>query len=102
MSKRDVLALAERCRAAVIPVESATSAGSLAGYVRVIDLAMSDSRGAWAGAPLLEIRDNSTLLAVLTRLESANEGLAAVVNARGETIGIVTTRRLREPLLREG
>ncbi|MGO8691039.1 MAG: CNNM domain-containing protein [Thermoguttaceae bacterium] len=102
MSKQDVLALAERCRAAVIPVESATSAGSLAGYVRVIDLALSDSPELGPVRPLLEIRDNSTLLAVLTRLESANEGLAAVTNARGETIGIVTTRRLREPLLREG
>ena len=52
--------------------------------------------------PLLEIRDTSSHLAVLTRLESANESLAAVVNARGETIGIVTARRLREPLLKEG
>ena len=36
------------------------------------------------------------------RLESGNESLARVVNARGETLGIVTTKRLREPLLDEG
>jgi len=102
MSKPEVLALAERYRAAVIPVEAAESAGSLVGYVRVIDLVLSDSAELGPLRPLLEIRDSSTLLAVLTRLESANENLAAVVNARGETVGIVTTRRLREPLLREG
>ena len=102
MSKQEVLALAARCRAAVIPVESATCPGRprrLCPRHRP-----GDERSAELGPlrPLLEIRDNSTLLAVLTRLESANEGLAAVTNARGETIGIVTTRRLREPLLKEG
>jgi CBS domain containing-hemolysin-like protein len=102
MTRQEVLALARRSRAAVIPVESATRPGSLAGYVRVIDLALGSSPELGPLRPLLEIRDTSTLLAVLTRLESANESLAAVVNARGETIGIVTTRRLREPLLREG
>jgi CBS domain containing-hemolysin-like protein len=102
MNKREVLALAERWRAAAIPVESADSAENLIGYVRVIDLVLSDSAELGPLRPLLEIRDSSTHLAVLTRLESANETLAGVVNARGETIGIVTTRRLREPLLREG
>ena len=102
MSKSDVLALAERDRAAAIPVESARAAGSLVAYVRVIDLVLSDAAELGPLRPLLEIRDTSSHLAVLTRLESANESLAAVVNARGETIGIVTARRLREPLLKEG
>ena len=102
MNKREVLALAERWRAAAIPIESADSAENLIGYVRVIDLLLSESAELAPLRPLLEIRDSSTHLAVLTRLESANETLAGVVNARGETIGIVTARRLREPLLREG
>ena len=32
------------------------------------------------------------------RLESSGDSLARVVNARGETVGIVTLERLREPL----
>ena len=69
------------------------------GYVRVIDLKLSDSPELGPLRPLLEIRESSTHLAALMRLESANESLARVVNARGETVGIVTTERLREPLL---
>jgi hypothetical protein len=32
------------------------------------------------------------------RMETAGESLARVVNARGETLGILTIQRLREPL----
>ena len=99
MSKVEALALAERCRAAVIPIESA---GNLVGYVRVIDLKLSDAPDLGSLRPLLEIRESCNHLAALMRLESANESLARVVNARGETLGIVTTKRLREPLLDEG
>ncbi len=77
MSKSEALALAERARAAAIPVESADAAGSLVGYVRVIDLVLSDGAELGPLRPLLEIRDTSSHLAVLTRLESANESLAA-------------------------
>ena len=99
MSKREALALGERCRAAVIPIESA---GSLVGYVRVIDLKLSDGADLGVLRPLLEIRESCNHLAALMRLENANESLARVVNARGETLGIITTKRLREPLLDEG
>jgi CBS domain containing-hemolysin-like protein len=99
MHKNDVLALAERYEAPLIPVELPELPGSLIGYVRVIDLKLSDSPALSPVRPLLEIRESSTHLAALMRLESANESLARVVNAHGETVGIVTTERLREPLL---
>ena len=99
MNKQDVLAMAERQRAPLVPVEAADSPGSLIGYVRVIDLKLERFAGAQPVAPLLDIRQSSTHLAALMRLESANESLARVVNVRGETLGIVTTERLQEPLL---
>jgi CBS domain containing-hemolysin-like protein len=100
MNKQAVLALAEQHRAPVIPVESPAPAGELIGYVRVIDLKLSAGQELRPLRPLLEIRESSTHLAALMRLESANESLARVVGARGETIGLVTTERLREPLLK--
>ncbi len=99
MSKQEALALAARRRTAVIPIESA---GSLVGYVRVIDLKLSDAPDLGVLRPLLQIREKCNHLAALMRLESANESLARVVNARDETLGIITTKRLREPLLDEG
>lgn len=99
MSKQEALALAARRRTAVIPIESA---GSLVGYVRVIDLKLSNAPDLGVLRPLLQIREKCNHLAALMRLESANESLARVVNARDETLGIITTKRLREPLLDEG
>ena len=99
MSKQEALALAARRRTAVIPIESA---GSLVGYVRVIDLKLSDAPDLGVLRPLLQIREKCNHLAALMRLEKRNESLARVVNARDETLGIITTKRLREPLLDEG
>jgi putative hemolysin len=98
MSKRDVLRLAERHHAAVVPVTSADATATLVGYVRVIDLRISASEQLSPLRTLLEVRDDSTHLAALMRMESAGEGLARVVGAQGETLGIVTIERLREPL----
>lgn len=98
MSKPALLRLAEQMRMAVLPVASADATGRLIGCVRVIDLRLSDSSDIGPLRPLLEIRDDSTHLAALMRLESTGESLARVVDSRGETIGIVTLERLREPL----
>ena len=98
MTRREVLQLAERTHTAVIPVESSDAGRRLIGCVRVIDMRLSDSETIQSLRPLVEIRDDATHLAALMRLESAGESLAGVVNGRGETIGIVTLERLREPL----
>ena len=43
--------------------------------------------------------EDVTHLAALMRLESSGDSLGkCVVNARGETLGLVTLERLREPL----
>jgi putative hemolysin len=96
MSKQAALRLAERNHVAVMPVID--SAGQISGYVRVVDLCLH------AGDDLAPIRsmpvlpEDSTHLTALMRLESSGDSLGRVVNARGETLGIVTLERLREPL----
>jgi putative hemolysin len=99
MTKAEVLALAERHRLAAVPLEAVDRPGVLLGYVQVIDLRLSDGEELGPVRPLLEIRDDCTHLAALVRLQSAGEGLARVVDARGETIGVVTLERLRAPLV---
>ncbi len=96
MGKQAVLGLAQRSHTAVIPV--ADSTGRLVGYVRVVDLRLHEGDDLAPIRPLPELRDDSSHLAALMRLESSGDSLARVVNARGEIVGIVTLERLREPL----
>lgn len=98
MSKAEVLRLAEQYHSPLVPVESPGETPTLVGYVRVIDLRLSDSQQLSPMRPMVEVRDDSTHLAALMRMETAGESLARVVNARGETLGILTIQRLREPL----
>ncbi len=100
MTRQEVLRLARRYRMAVVAVESPDAAGTLSGYVRVIDLGLSSSDEVGPLRPLLEIHDDTTHIAALMRLQGANESFARIVNARGETIGVVTADRLRGPLFR--
>ena len=97
MSKQAVLRLAERSHTAVIPV-AAGATGRLFGYVRVVDLRLHEGDDLAPIRPLPEVRDDSSHLTALMRLESTGDSLARVVNIRGETVGIVTLERLREPL----
>jgi CBS domain containing-hemolysin-like protein len=96
MGKPAVLRLAQGNHAAAIPVADAS--GRLVGYVRVIDLHLHEGDDLAPVRPLPEVRDDVSHLGALMRLESSGDSLARVVNARGETVGIVTLERLREPL----
>ena len=95
-SKQAVLRLAERNHSPAMPV--ADAAGRLIGYVRVVDLCLHAGDDLAPMRPLPEFPEETTHLAALMRLESSGDSLARVVNARGETVGIVTLERLREPL----
>ncbi len=99
MSKQDVLELARRHRIAVVPVEGPKNTAGPVGYVRVIELGLSNSEEVGPLRPLLEIPENAIHLAALTQMQSTNESLAKVVDPRGRTVGIVTADRLRKPLL---
>ena len=102
MGKEEVLRLARRYRISVIPVESPAESAKLAGYFRVIDLGLSQSGEVGPLRRFLEITDDTTQVAALMQMQSAKEDLARVVGAHGETLGIVTADRLREPLFRGG
>ncbi|MHC4179639.1 MAG: CBS domain-containing protein, partial [Planctomycetota bacterium] len=102
MGKEDVLRLARRCRMSVLPVELPAPSAKLAGYYRVIDLGLSESEDVGPLRQFLEINEETSQVDALMRMQSAKEELARVVNADGETLGIVTADRLREPLFRGG
>lgn len=98
MTKQEVLRLAQRTHWALIPVESSDASATLIGYVRVIDLRLSDSDDLRPLRPLLELSGETTHLVALMRMESMGESLAQVIGAQGETAGIITIEQLREPL----
>jgi putative hemolysin len=97
MPREEILATARRHGTALVLLEAAERPGEPAGYVRVIDLRLGD--GPTVPRRLLNIPADGTHLAALTRLEGAGESLARIVGAAGETVGLTTIERLREPLL---
>jgi putative hemolysin len=102
MAKQDILRLAGRYRIPVVPVEAPATPGELAGYVRVIELALGDSDEVGPLHQLLEIPQNMRHVAALMQMQSTRESLARVVNSKRETIGIVTREQLRMPLFHGG
>ena len=102
MSKAEVCRLARRLQIPEVPVESQQGAAVLSGYVRVIDLELSPSDQLGPIRPLLEIPHTDRHIEALIRMQTAGESIAQVVDAGGETLGLVTARRLREPLFGGG
>ncbi len=102
MSREDVLRLARRYQIAAVPVESADADRQLIGYVRTIDLSLNDSDGLGTLRPLLEIGDSDTHVAALMRMHNNGESLAQVIDADGQTIGILTEPDLRAPFFPGG
>jgi CBS domain containing-hemolysin-like protein len=102
MSKAEVCRLACRLQIPEVPVESKDDGARLTGYVRVIDLELAPSDQLGPVRPLLEIPHTARHIEALMRMQSAQESIAQVVDAQGETLGLVTARRLREPLFGAG
>lgn len=100
MCREEVCRLARSHEVPEIPVEDTDAKARLIGYVRVIDLRLAPSEGLEPIRPLIEIPHTDSHVDALMRIESAQEGLARVVDAEGQTLGILTARRLREPLFR--
>jgi len=98
MTKQEILRLANRYRVAEVAVEDSTPERPLIGYFRVINLGLDPSDEVGRLLPLMEIKENETQIGALMRMQSAGESLAKVASSKGETIGLLTTRSLREPL----
>ena len=101
MSKEEVRRLARRLQIPAVPVEDTGPNPRLIGYVRLIDLGLDPSDELGPVRPLLKISHTDTHIDALMRMHSAKEDLAHVVDADGQTVGILTAQQLREPLLRQ-
>jgi len=99
--RKEAIRIARRKRTSTLLVDDPSNPAALAGYVRVIDLYLSDSDQIGAVEPLCDIPHTETYIAALVRMESDGVTVARVVGGSGETMGIVTTRRLAEPLLED-
>lgn len=103
-----VLRLARRYRMSHIVVEASDESKELIGYVRVIDLMLSDAKKRRSEDPLseesglirklIEISQNEPHIDALVKMENASESMARIVDIAGQTVGIVTDRNLRRPL----
>ena len=102
MTKEEVCRLARRLGIPEIPVEQSGGDSRLIGYVRLIDLGLDPSDKLGPVRPLLEIPHTEGHIDALMRMHQSQENLAQVVDAQGRTIGILTAKRLREPLFRGG
>jgi len=100
MTRSEVLQVASRYRIPVVPVESPKTPGKLIGYYRVIDLGLSRGEEIGPMRRLLDLPTHTSHVAALTQMQSAGETLAHVIDDQGETVGIVSADRLREPLFR--
>jgi len=100
--KGELLRLAARYRIPVIPVESARGGGDLAGYVRVIDLGLTETDEVGPLRPFLDIPRETSHLAALMQMQNEHESLARIVDDRGAAVGIVTAGRLHEQLFHGG
>jgi CBS domain containing-hemolysin-like protein len=99
-SKTDVLRLARRQRAGVLPVESDKKPRRIVGYVRTFDLQLHQGDWTEQTKPLLEIQHSQTLIDAMIRMQNSREPLARVVDAEGRTTGLLSARRVRESLFR--
>ncbi len=98
MSRDEILQLARRCRLAAVPVESVDGQRRLIGYYRVIDLRLHASGDDALLRPLMTIHETDSYLTALTRMHGSHESLAQVVGDSGRAVGILTAKRLHEPL----
>ncbi len=102
MSKQGVLQLAARYRIAVVPVEASQGSHEFSGYVRVIDLGLTEADKIGPVRPFLDIPRHTSHLAALLQMQNAQESLARIVDQQGRAVGIVTAGRLRKQLFRGG
>ncbi len=100
MSKSEICSLASRLELAEVPIEDKKRPTELTAYVRVIDLALSGADQVDGVRPMMTISAESTPIEALIRMQSEQENMARVLDAEGQTIGILYASRLRRQLLR--
>lgn len=95
--KGEALRIARRQRQPALPVIDPQSR-ELLGYVRVIDLCLSEGETLSDIRPLMTISAGDTHVAALLNMQTHKESLAKVVDAQGKVLGLVYSQSLNEPL----
>jgi CBS domain containing-hemolysin-like protein len=98
MTKSEVCGLARRFKLSEVPIEGADE---LTGYIRVIDLALGKSSEVGPVRPLTSISAEDTPIEALMCMHTAQENMARVVDASGQTVGILYASDLWKQMLRE-
>ncbi len=96
-----VIRIAQRHQWSEIPVTD-ESGNELIGYVRLIDLLVSNNNGGKLEScrKLIDIKPDMPVGEALILLQSRRETLARVVNSSGHTLGLVSHNQLTDPLLK--
>lgn len=97
--KAQVLRLAQRYGAAVLPATESSS-HELAGYVRVVDLYLSGDDTLREVRPLVKLQQDVSPIKALMQLQSEKEELAQVLDAQGKTVGLLYATDLADSLFR--
>lgn len=98
-AKDEVLRMARRQRVDVMPVGQ-EEGGELEGYLRVVDLYLSDEDTVQTTRPLMKLDSKATPIHALIQLQSQKEELARVVDEQGKTVGLLYSRDLAKLLVR--
>jgi len=88
MAKDEALRLARRHGKDVMPVER-QQGEELEGYLRVVDLYLSDDDTVRSARSLMKLDSNTPPIQALIELQSQKEELAEVVDAQGEAVGLL-------------
>jgi magnesium and cobalt exporter, CNNM family len=100
MSKQEICGLASRFDLSEVPIEDAERSNELTTYVRVIDLALSESDDVEDVRPMMTVPADDTPIEALIRMHSGQENMARVIDGEGQTIGILYASHLRRQLLK--
>lgn len=87
-AKNEVLQAARRQRVDVIPVRH-EQGGGFEGYLRVVDLYLSDDDVVRTVRPLTKLNRTGSPIHALIELQSQKEELAEVVDDQGRTVGLL-------------
>jgi CBS domain containing-hemolysin-like protein len=94
----ELLRIARRHRAPIVPVVDKQQ--KLIGYVRIVDLCLSQAETVNEFLPLATISESEPLIAALIRMQTSNEELAAVVNEEEKIVGLLYAEELTNRLFR--
>lgn len=98
-ARSDLLRAAQRFRSPVILVRGENQR-DFVGYVQVSDLLLRGRDWRESMRPLPNLRDTDSHLTAVTQLQKERAALARITDAAGRIVGVVSTQRLLDLLLR--